>query len=800
MQPRIGTLLSDPIFDRPQAEQPQQQHLSHLPPPRPLHRRPPLPVEPSPVGDEARKEKSSRRNEFIENDFYPAPRRAAPSHRQKSSVPIAEVLNNEDSAIPQGNTTPTSSNTVTPFSGRLSDILLDTAPQPRKRRKLEGIDNENNPLTLPKPAPLKKPSRRPRIPPLLQGLHHPPDPPTGRLYPPITGEGGAFPGDLKDRLRSPVVLDRESSKEDKLQTPEKGKPNVVWTPRDSSEGQNKNAQEKDREESHKDQEDVVGEKSIESQPKPKEKVKRNKWGEEETKDLLLGVSRFGIGNWKRILQCPDYTFHGRTAVDLKDRFRTCCGDPQKKPKSKSATPQNTEHRAPPLPRAKSGELETTTDDQRSATTAKAAKSSRKPRSNTDRIGAAELAEMGIEKPFEKSKRRDRRQFTDDDDNNLLEGFYRHGPVWHLIRSDFDLGFQSRHPTDLRDRFRIRFPEKYAEAGYKLKPKDAEKQKGRLVNLPTASQSSSQGSEGQQADTPPTTRSIGPTTSLATPSSPTQPSIPQPRPHALLQPLHTSFSSDTFSDFGELVDDTEAPYRPVLSRTIFQWADANNPPQSSTTLPTLPHYGTDMVGGLAAGMDGVHINPQATLKLPSANLTPVSPAYGMATNSTPMPTIHTLTTTNTAAPSSGSTNPFQTTSSNTPLSILTASSIPTSMPISNTLTHPTSSSFHNSKPSSTSSSLNPRLLNTPNLPTIIIPNVPAASARSAVHNLPPPADLLSGVETEGRGEVNAQGWDDGAGMQMGGSRFGNVGGLALGHSGTGNEELGFGERSLLNSSI
>jgi hypothetical protein len=57
-----------------------------------------------------------------------------------------------------------------------------------------------------------------------------------------------------------------------------------------------------------------------------------------------------------------------------------------------------------------------------------------------------------------------------------------------------------------------------------------------------------------------------------------------------------------------------------------------------------------------------------------------------------------------------------------------------------------------------------------------------------------------VETEGRGEVNAQGWDDGAGMQMGGSRFGNVGGLALGHSGTGNEELGFGERSLLNSSI
>ncbi|PVH97603.1 hypothetical protein DM02DRAFT_468471, partial [Periconia macrospinosa] len=49
--------------------------------------------------------------------------------------------------------------------------------------------------------------------------------------------------------------------------------------------------------------------------------KRNKWSEQETKDLLVGVSRFGIGNWKKILQCPDFTFNQRTAVDLKDRFR-----------------------------------------------------------------------------------------------------------------------------------------------------------------------------------------------------------------------------------------------------------------------------------------------------------------------------------------------------------------------------------------------------------------------------------------------------------------------------------------------
>ncbi|KAF2727350.1 hypothetical protein EJ04DRAFT_389381, partial [Polyplosphaeria fusca] len=49
--------------------------------------------------------------------------------------------------------------------------------------------------------------------------------------------------------------------------------------------------------------------------------KRNKWSEQETQDLLRGVSKFGIGNWKKILQCPEFAFNQRTTVDLKDRFR-----------------------------------------------------------------------------------------------------------------------------------------------------------------------------------------------------------------------------------------------------------------------------------------------------------------------------------------------------------------------------------------------------------------------------------------------------------------------------------------------
>ncbi|KAF2839132.1 hypothetical protein M501DRAFT_923224, partial [Patellaria atrata CBS 101060] len=48
---------------------------------------------------------------------------------------------------------------------------------------------------------------------------------------------------------------------------------------------------------------------------------RRRWTEQETKDLLHGVAKFGIGSWKKILACEEYNFNGRSAVDLKDRFR-----------------------------------------------------------------------------------------------------------------------------------------------------------------------------------------------------------------------------------------------------------------------------------------------------------------------------------------------------------------------------------------------------------------------------------------------------------------------------------------------
>eukprot|EP00002_Diphylleia_rotans_P009062 TRINITY_DN1906_c0_g4_i1.p1 TRINITY_DN1906_c0_g4~~TRINITY_DN1906_c0_g4_i1.p1 ORF type:complete len:480 (-),score=71.06 TRINITY_DN1906_c0_g4_i1:127-1566(-) len=46
---------------------------------------------------------------------------------------------------------------------------------------------------------------------------------------------------------------------------------------------------------------------------------RRFWTDEEEKNLIEGVKRFGIGNWTKILS--NYEFQGRKALDLKDKWR-----------------------------------------------------------------------------------------------------------------------------------------------------------------------------------------------------------------------------------------------------------------------------------------------------------------------------------------------------------------------------------------------------------------------------------------------------------------------------------------------
>ncbi|KAI1196342.1 hypothetical protein F5X97DRAFT_305703 [Nemania serpens] len=196
---------------------------------------------------------------------------------------------------------------------------------------------------------------------------------------------------------------------------------------------------------------------------------RRKWSEEETNHLLLGVSKHGVGRWTDILEDPGYTFNERSAGDLKDRFRTCCpeelrgsagfrGDGlelvtvtrnDKKPR-KGLMSENilndTEEEI---------EVEKIWPGQNDSESTPKQRKSRAHRKKME-----DLAELGIRGPFKKSQRRERRPFSEQDDREILEGFELYGPHWTKIQRDPRFNLSTRQPTDLRDRLRNKYPEKF----------------------------------------------------------------------------------------------------------------------------------------------------------------------------------------------------------------------------------------------------------------------------------------------------------------------------------------------------
>ncbi|KAK9764796.1 hypothetical protein K7432_007413 [Basidiobolus ranarum] len=147
-----------------------------------------------------------------------------------------------------------------------------------------------------------------------------------------------------------------------------------------------------------------------------EKPLRSKWTSEETELLIKGCYEYGIGAWKKIFQDPKYSFPGRTAVDLKDRFRT-------------VFPQQYKLLYPTRVYSRTAPLSTTNID------------------------------------FRRVYRRPRKRFTQEDDSNLLLGVEKYGCSWSRIAKDSELKLSDRHSMDLRDRFRIAFPESYERFGY-----------------------------------------------------------------------------------------------------------------------------------------------------------------------------------------------------------------------------------------------------------------------------------------------------------------------------------------------
>ncbi|KAK3048984.1 hypothetical protein LTR09_009638 [Extremus antarcticus] len=296
----------------------------------------------------------------------------------------------------------------------LPRLLLDslnssTAERPAKRRKSGDVGSK---LDLPKLPAVKNGAKRMRIPPTLSGLHQPP--PNAGLLPSISTEqpvrvAGGTQAQANSAIDKPLLATRVPESSTRAKRSPKATPKSVST----------------------------------------SKPKRNKWSDEETACLLKGVARFGMGNWTQILKRPDYHFERRTAIDLKDRFRVCCPDEyrtSKKPKD-----------APPP------------QDGESITTSNQDTPTQPVSARVERKSSAELRKIGIEEPFEKSKRRPRTNWTEKEDETLLKGFEKYGNSWSSIRHDDALNLSHRQPTDLRDRFRTKFPDRYREAGLAPRP-------------------------------------------------------------------------------------------------------------------------------------------------------------------------------------------------------------------------------------------------------------------------------------------------------------------------------------------
>ncbi|OQE29852.1 hypothetical protein PENSTE_c002G03126 [Penicillium steckii] len=243
-------------------------------------------------------------------------------------------------------------------------------------------------------------------------------------------------------------------------------------------------------------------------PKSRGRSRKNlrKWTEEETIALLHGVVKCGIGNWTTILAQPELKFNKRTASNLKDRFRVCCPWAYRASDPNEAIKKLRDHLADALHKAQTegsddtpgkaqfpvpnpvavnsesssrAETPTTASHKPSAssmssstpdTEAGSISTQKSPPTKFTRTLSDEsqstLESLGIPEPHvaKKSKRRSRNPFTSAEDEALLKGYASHGFQWTLIQQDSRFNLSHRRATDLRDRFRTKFPNAYRHGG------------------------------------------------------------------------------------------------------------------------------------------------------------------------------------------------------------------------------------------------------------------------------------------------------------------------------------------------
>ncbi|POS87265.1 hypothetical protein EPUL_002553 [Erysiphe pulchra] len=297
-------------------------------------------------------------------------------------------------------------------------------------KKINTIDsNKDDFVQLPRPTKKQKTTKQ-VVPPIIIGLYQPP--PQSTLFPPITSS--CFHDSHGRNSLNTVPLSTKLPK--RVQ-------------------ENKHDQ-------------VIARQStvVSGIKKQKNVATRKKWTEEETNNLLFGVHKHGVGCWADILNDSSFVFNERSSSDLKDRWRTCCPDELRKRAStgidgmKKVTSKkmrsclNSDLNSDDVfihDESKSNETNLKTNS---------ITASRKKRSHRKKL--EDLFRLGIKGPIRQSSRRERRQFTEEEDCAILQGYKTFGPAWSKIQKDPRLNLQSRQPTDLRDRFRNKFKDKFLE--------------------------------------------------------------------------------------------------------------------------------------------------------------------------------------------------------------------------------------------------------------------------------------------------------------------------------------------------
>ncbi|MCJ1309493.1 hypothetical protein MMC25_003153 [Agyrium rufum] len=216
------------------------------------------------------------------------------------------------------------------------------------------------------------------------------------------------------------------------------------------------------------------------------------WSKDETNALIRGVEICGFGKWKNILAHPGLTFSAeRTAVDLKDRYRTCLANgwasnmSKPSPASKQARTSSSRsglHFLTPL----TSDSTTFGNDQlqdkkasvypcqnsnynlrRAAPQASEALLSKSgPNQTHDPYTAARRTAQAVAKP--NKTRKPKNLWTPEEDHRLFGGYKKYGFQWSVMAKDESIGLSHRHYNALKDRFRLKFPEIYMGSSLSLK--------------------------------------------------------------------------------------------------------------------------------------------------------------------------------------------------------------------------------------------------------------------------------------------------------------------------------------------